>query len=163
MSKGGHMRDAIVYTDGACSGNPGIGGWAYIIICDGKVISDCGRSKYDTTGNTMELKSVYRALKKCMELEVDRIRLYSDSAYVINNINNNAIFNWRANDWRKVNGRSIKNKVYWRKIVSILMSGKVKIIEFEKIKAHSGNKYNEKVDILAKGEIRKYVCSRKNS
>lgn len=156
------MRDAIVYTDGACSGNPGIGGWAYIIMCDGEIIKDCGCSKYTTTGNAMELKSVYEALKKCIELNVDRIRLFSDSAYVVNSITNGSIYNWHMNGWKKTNGRNIKNKFYWKKIYNILLSGKVKIFEFEKVKAHSGDKYNEEVDNIAKGAI-KYVCSRKNS
>lgn len=155
-------KEAIVYTDGACSVNNGIGGWAYMIMCDGDTIRCSGSNKEKTTGNEMELRSVCEALDKCTTLGVDIVRVYSDSAYVVNSINSFNIFYWHRNKWKKKNGKEIKNRYYWERLYNILLSGKIHIIDFEKVKAHSGNKFNTEVNFLAKG-AKNYVYSRKNS
>ena len=138
----------IIYTDGACLGNPGKGGWAAIIIepTGEKEIVGCERS---TTNNRMELKAVIEALK---EIEANsQISLFSDSKYVIDGITK-WIKNWKINDWKTTNKKEIKNLDLWMNLDKLTSKFK---ITWNWVKAHSTNEYNNKVDRLARNEAEK--------
>lgn len=144
-----------IYTDGACSGNPGPGGWGVVFISD-KGIEKLSGSEKQTTNNRMELIAVVKALckiRKDQRHKNNSYEIYSDSAYVINAINNNWIKNWKANGWKTVKGTEIKNKDLWVRFDKAFSGLKVKP-KFIKVKGHSGNQYNEYVDKIARGEIK---------
>ena len=140
----------IIYTDGACLGNPGKGGWAAIIIepTGEREIVGCEKS---TTNNRMELKAVIEALK---EIEVNsQISLFSDSKYVIDGITK-WIKNWKINDWKTTNKKEIKNLDLWMDLDKL--TSKLKIT-WKWVKGHSTNEYNNRVDRLARNEAEKIV------
>lgn len=147
-----------VYTDGSCLSNCA-GGWAYCI---------CERNKYEiksggvnnTTPNKMELKAVYNALVKCIAKGIKQVDIYTDSSYIINMINYGWMEELKKNDWKFNNASSsgnvryASNKEQWILIENILSSGKIDA-RFMKVKAHSGNTFNELVDDMARMEARK--------
>lgn len=148
-----------IYTDGACSGNPGIGGWAVLFLTNKKSIPLSGGEK-DTTNNRMELYAVIKALKTIINSKKSNIpvfELYSDSAYVVDAINKNWIYNWKMNGWKTKTGDEVKNKDLWLKLLDCLNKIKTNNIALEiiKVKGHSGNSFNDRVDALAKLEILK--------
>ena len=141
-------KKVVMYTDGACSGNPGNGGWgAYIEIDDKKI--ELSGSENNTTNNRMELKAVIEALK---EIEVNsQISLFSDSKYVIDGITK-WIKNWKINDWKTTNKKEIKNLDLWMDLDKLTSKFK---ITWNWVKAHSTDEYNNKVDRLARNEAEK--------
>ena len=131
-----------IYTDGACKGNPGVGGWGAIIMRDGKNIELFG-GENETTNNRMELMAVIMALKKIpSNLE---LTIYTDSTYVQKGISE-WIKNWKVNNWRSSNKKPVKNKDLWVDLDEAVGSRK---IYWEWVKGHSGNEGNEKADELA--------------
>jgi len=132
-----------IYTDGACSGNPGKGGWAAIIL-DSKLnqISISG-SENKTTNNRMELTAPIMALKKIKEKS--EIEFFTDSKYVKDGITV-WIKNWKQNNWKSSNKKPVKNKDLWIKLDNSCQKHKV---SWKWIKAHAGNKFNNLVDELA--------------
>lgn len=140
-----------IYTDGACSGNPGPGGWAIVFFNKDKTISYSGY-KTKTTNNEMELFAVVKALQKISKSKNDyEFAIFSDSAYVINAISLGWIYRWQANGWKTSRGDEIKNKELWQKLISLLSDMKEdKTILFNKVKGHSGNTFNELADNLAR-------------
>lgn len=139
------------YTDGACSSNPGPGGWAAIIFFpnERQIISG---HEIDTTNNRMELKAVVETLKLVLNMGHTKIDIYSDSAYVVNAVKKDWLKKWGNNGWKTVSGKDVKNKDLWLTLVSLLK--KSKHINFIKVKGHFGDKNNEQVDELAKREIK---------
>ena len=138
----------IIYTDGACLGNPGKGGWAAIIIEPTGEKQIVGYERY-TTNNRMELKAVIEALK---EIEANsQISLFSDSKYVIDGITK-CIKNWKINDWKTTNKKEIKNLDLWMDLDKLTSKFK---ITWNWVKAHSTDEYNNKVDRLARNEAEK--------
>ena len=138
----------IIYTDGACLGNPGIGGWAAIIIEPNGEREIVGYEK-STTNNRMELKAVIEALK---EIEVNsQISLFSDSKYVIDGITK-WIKNWKMNDWKTTNKKEIKNLDLWMDLDKLTSKFQ---ITWNWVKGHSTNEYNNRVDRLARNEAEK--------
>ena len=120
------MEKIIIYTDGACSGNPGPGGWAAILIYNGKEKEISGGNK-NTTNNIMEITAVIeglKALKYPCEVE-----LYSDSAYVVNTFTQGWIFNWMQKGWETASGDSVKNKELWQELYSLTKIHKVITID----------------------------------
>lgn len=139
----------VVYTDGACSGNPGPGGWAVILSCQGKEKILSGGEK-DTTNNRMELMAVIQGLEA---VKGDRpIKLFSDSAYVVNAFLQDWIGKWLKSNWRNSSGDSVANKELWKRLLSA-MEGKD--VEFIKVKGHADNENNNRCDALARNEIAK--------
>ncbi|MDA9091777.1 ribonuclease HI [Pelagibacteraceae bacterium] len=133
----------IIYTDGACSGNPGPGGWGAIIIDEKKnQINLSGKEKF-TTNNRMELMAPIMALKKIRKSS--EIVIYTDSIYLKNGITI-WIKNWEKNGWKSANKKPIKNKDLW---VGLSKATEKKLIFWKWVKAHAGNKYNELADKLA--------------
>lgn len=142
------MEKVIIYTDGACSGNPGPGGWGSVLIYNGNEKEISG-AKANTTNNEMEITAVLEALKALkFPCEVD---LYSDSAYVVNTFLQGWIFNWIKKDWHTASGEPVKNKELWQDLYSLTKTHKV---NFNKVKGHADNKYNNRCDELARNAIK---------
>lgn len=141
------MENVIIYTDGACSGNPGPGGWGAILFYkeNRKEISG---GKKDTTNNVMEITAVLEALK-LLKFPCN-VKLYSDSAYVVNCFNQGWIYNWQMNGWRTASKEPVKNKELWEELYNLTQIHKV---EFIKVKGHSDNEYNNRCDELARKAI----------
>ena len=142
------MKEVIIYTDGACSGNPGPGGWGAILIYGDKLKEISGASK-ETTNNIMEITAVLEALK-LLKVECD-VKVYSDSAYVVNSFNQGWIYNWIKNNWKTSNKEPVKNQELWKELYGLTKKHKV---EFIKVKGHSDNEYNNRCDFLATSAIK---------
>ena len=143
------MQKVIIYTDGACSGNPGPGGWASILISGEHKKEIFGGEKH-TTNNIMELTAILKglkALKKPCEVE-----LYSDSSYCVNAFKQGWIYNWIKNNWKTSNGENVKNKELWLELYNLTQSHKV---SFNKVKGHSDVELNNRCDELARNAIPK--------
>ena len=143
-----------IFTDGACSENPGPGGWAAVINTANKCSTISGNEK-TTTNNRMELKAVIEAFKKVLIKNKNaEYELYSDSAYVVNSINNGWIDKWQQNNWKTTKNDDVKNRDLWEEFA--YLKNKVEslgiYIQIIKIKGHAGNTFNELVDKLAKEE-----------
>lgn len=136
-----------IYTDGACSGNPGAGGWAAILKYKGIEKEFSGYDK-STTNNRMELFAIIQGLRKLKE-SCD-VTVYSDSAYAINPFLEGWINNWRANNWRTASKDDVKNVDLWQ---SLLIETDKHTVNFVKVKGHSDNEYNNRCDKLAKAAI----------
>ena len=138
----------VIYTDGACSGNPGPGGWGAVILDEvNKEIGISGKEK-STTNNRMELMAPIMALKKIKKNS--KIIIYTDSTYLKNGITT-WIKNWEKNGWKNANKKPVKNKDLW---IALRKLSKEQIIDWKWVKAHTGNKYNEIADKLATAAIR---------
>lgn len=145
-----------IYTDGACSENPGPGGWASIWICDDDIKVKSGNNP-NTTNNQMELTAVVVSLRRIVSnhCKGDTYEVYSDSAYVVNSINNNWVDRWMLNDWKTSKGDDVKNVELWMeclRLLSKIRQSGVKIT-FIKVKGHSGDTLNEYADEIAKKEV----------
>ena len=136
-----------IYTDGACSGNPGKGGWAAIIL-DGKDQSSISGSENKTTNNRMELMAPIMALKKIKNKS--EIVIYTDSRYVKDGITE-WIKKWKLNNWKSSNKKPVKNKDLWLKLDN---SCRKHNVSWKWVKAHAGNKFNNLVDELAVSKTR---------
>lgn len=133
-----------VYTDGACSGNPGIGGWGAIIIIDNNEPININGGSLKATNNQMELKAAIEALKYFSESST--LNLFTDSKYVKDGIES-WIHNWKKNNWKTSSKQEVKNKELWLELDELISKHKIK---WNWIKGHAGHKYNEKADLLAK-------------
>ena len=142
-----------IYTDGACSGNPGPGGWAAVILFPQQKQEITGY-EYDTTNNRMELKAVIEAIKVAKSANSNyKIDLYSDSSYVVNSVNQGWLKRWSMNGWVTTDGKSVKNQDLWMLLKRIL--DKHGDIHFIRVKGHSSNEYNNLCDALARKEVNK--------
>lgn len=142
------MKKVTIYTDGACSGNPGPGGWGAILMYNETKKEISGANK-DTTNNIMEITAVLEALK--LLKEECEVKVYSDSAYVVNAFNQGWIYNWKKNNWKTASKDPVKNKELWEELYSLVQKHKV---EFIKVKGHSDNEYNNRCDFLATSAIK---------
>ena len=142
------MEKVIIYTDGACSGNPGPGGWGSILMYKENKKEISGGSK-DTTNNIMELTAVIEGLK--MLKFPCEVEVYSDSAYVVNAFNQGWIYNWIKNNWMTSAKEPVKNKEIWKELYDLTKKHKVKFI---KVKGHSDNEFNNRCDEMARNSIK---------
>lgn len=138
-----------MYTDGACSGNPGPGGYAAIIMLEDNKKEIYGAQK-DTTNNRMELMAAIAGLK-ALKRPCD-VTLYSDSAYLVNAYNNGWIYGWKKNGWKTSGKESVKNVDLWQEIESLRQ---IHTVTFIKVKGHADNEYNNRCDELAVAAIQK--------
>ena len=144
------MQKVTIYTDGACSGNPGPGGWGAILMYQ-DVKKEMSGGSPDTTNNIMEVTAVIEALKSLkVPCEVD---LYSDSAYVVNCFKQGWIYNWIKNNWVTSSKEPVKNKELWQELYGLT---KIHKVNFIKVKGHADNIYNNRCDELARKAIEKY-------
>ena len=137
-----------IYTDGACSGNPGKGGWAAIILDSDLNQSRISGSESNTTNNRMELLAAIMALKKIKKKS--DIIIFTDSKYVKDGITD-WIKKWKLNSWKSSNKKPVKNKDLWIKLDNSCLKHKV---TWRWVKAHAGNKYNNLADELAVSETK---------
>ncbi len=145
------MKKVTIYTDGACSGNPGVGGWAAVLSYKSKTMDISGFDK-ETTNNQMEMLAVIqalRALKEPCECEI-----FSDSQYVVDAINKNWLVSWQMNNWRTASKSEVKNVDLWKDLLTEMSKHKV---TFVKVKGHSDVELNERCDKLAKAAIERCV------
>ena len=144
------MKKVILYTDGACSGNPGKGGWGAVLIYNEYQKEFSGYFE-ETTNNQMELFAVIQGLKKLKEpCEVD---IYTDSAYVCNAFNENWVDNWQKNGFKNSDKKPISNLELWKDLLKLC---KVHKTTFFKVKGHADNALNNLCDKLATDEIKKH-------
>ncbi|MBW5378634.1 ribonuclease HI [Brachyspira pilosicoli] len=131
----------IIYTDGGCRGNPGIGAWGAILLSEKHNLRlEIGESEEHTTNNKMEMQAAIKALERLKHSH--NIKLYSDSAYLVNGMNS-WIYSWQKNNWIKSDRKPVENKDYWLKLIEL---SKKHSIEFIKVKGHSSNKENNRAD-----------------
>lgn len=144
------MKQVTIYTDGACSGNPGMGGWGAILMYNGHVKEISGYNK-DTTNNRMELFAVIQALRQLNQ--PCQVEIYTDSAYVCNAFEERWIDSWQNNDWKTASKQKVKNDDLWKMLLIELSKHQYR---FFKVKGHSDNEYNNRCDQLATGEIKSH-------
>lgn len=140
-------NEVVIYTDGACKGNPGPGGWAYYLFIKSDLsvkVEDSGHIP-DTTNNRMELMAVIMALKKLKKS--CKVTLHTDSQYVKNGCES-WMANWKKNGWKGSNKKEVLNADLWKELDSLLQ---LHSVSFVYVKAHNGDQWNEYVDKLASG------------
>ncbi|MBN2790429.1 MAG: ribonuclease HI [Candidatus Delongbacteria bacterium] len=141
------MKDVTIYTDGACSNNPGPGGWGAIIMY-GNIRRELSGYEPDTTNNSMELRAVIESLK--LLKESCNVKLYTDSKYIVDSVTK-WVHNWKSNGWRTSKKEPVKNK---HLLEEVLKLSEVHKIEWHWVKGHDGNQFNEECDLLAKNQIK---------
>lgn len=146
---GDKMKKVEIYTDGACSGNPGPGGWGAVLIYNNN-IKELSGAKLNTTNNRMELTAVIEALKALKEH--CEVTLTTDSKYVCDAINKGWVYSWKKNNWKKADKKPALNVDLWEELLILLEKHEVKFIW---VKGHNGHKYNERCDELAVNEYKK--------
>ena len=142
------MLDVELYTDGACSGNPGPGGWGFVLKCKNKEKQVSG-FKDNTTNNVMELTAVIEGIKAINK--PCNLTIYSDSAYVCNAFIQNWIESWQNNGFKNAHKKEVANKELWLELIDLLKNHNFK---FVKVKGHADNVYNNLCDKLATDEIK---------
>ena len=141
-------KSVILYTDGACSGNPGIGGYAGILIY-GKVEREYSGADAQTTNNRMEVLAVIEGLKRLKE--PCKVDIFSDSAYTVNAFLEGWIYGWKKNGWKKADGKSVQNVDLWEELYNFT---KIHEITFHKVAGHADNERNNRCDALARAAIK---------
>ena len=144
------MKQVIIYTDGACSGNPGPGGWGAILMYKEKKLEISGYEAH-TTNNRMELMAPIQALSRLKE--PCEVRVYSDSAYLVNAFQKGWLDSWQRKNWIKSDKKPVENQDLWQEILKF--TG-IHSIQWHKVKGHADNPYNNRCDELATGEIRQH-------
>lgn len=142
-SKAANMKEINIYTDGACSGNPGKGGWGAVLVYKGTEKEISGGSA-DTTNNRMELTAVIEALKQLKE--VCNVTLTTDSKYVCDAVTKGWVYSWKKNGWKKADKKPALNVDLWEELLPLLEKHNV---TFNWVKGHNGHPYNERCDRLA--------------
>ena len=144
------MKKVTLYTDGACSGNPGIGGWGAVLIYNG-VEKRISGAEGSTTNNRMEMTAVIEGLN-CLK-EPCEVDVYIDSAYTVNAFLQGWIFGWAKNGFKKADNKPVLNEDLWR---SLLALNDIHKLSFIKVKGHADNEYNNICDKLATDAVKNY-------
>lgn len=144
------MKTITLYTDGACSGNPGPGGWGAILSWKGNIRELCG-GEASTTNNRMELTGVIKALQALKEPCL--VELYSDSKYVVDGLGKGWAASWKARGWRKSDGKPALNADLWAQLLILAETHKICC---HWVKGHADNQYNNRCDVLATEQIERY-------
>lgn len=144
------MKKVEIYTDGACSGNPGPGGWGAILRCNGTEKELSGGEK-DTTNNRMELTAVISALK-ALKYPCE-VTVTTDSKYVYESVTKGWVYSWQKNGWKKADKKPALNPDLWAELLSLL---DVHTVDFQWVKGHNEHPENERCDKLAVAECEKY-------
>lgn len=137
-----------IYTDGACSGNPGAGGWAAVLLYNGHQKEISG-AQLDTTNNRMELTAIIEGLK--MLKEPCQVTVYSDSAYSVEPFLKQWIDGWISRGWRTASKDEVKNVDLWQALLDLM---KIHDVTFVKVKGHADNELNNRCDLLARTAIK---------
>ena len=144
------MKTVTLYTDGACSGNPGPGGWGAILEYNG-VEKELSGGEENTTNNRMELTAVIRGLQALKESCI--VELYSDSKYVIDGLSKGWAASWRKNGWRKADKKPALNPDLWQRLLELARSH---TLHYHWVKGHADNPMNNRCDEMAVSEWKKY-------
>ena len=144
------MKKVTLYTDGACSGNPGVGGWGAVLMFKGHEKRLSG-AEDNTTNNRMELFAVISGLE-CLK-EPCEVTVYSDSAYTVNGFSNGWVYSWEKSDWKKADNKPVQNVDLWQRLLELTRVHKV---EFVKVKGHADNEYNNICDKLATAAVKNF-------
>ena len=148
-------KKVILYTDGACSGNPGVGGYAGVLMY-GEHKREYNGADKQTTNNRMEVIAVIEGLKRLKYPCI--VEVYSDSAYTVNAFNNGWIYGWKKNAWKKSDGKPVLNTDLWEELYSLTQTHEV---TFHKVAGHADNPFNNRCDELARGAIEELRSSLK--
>lgn len=140
-------KTVTLYTDGACSGNPGLGGYGGILIY-GDVKREYSGAEVATTNNRMEVMAVIVGLKRLKY--PCRVEIYSDSAYTVNAFENGWIYAWKKSGWKKADGKAVQNVDLWEELYALTQTHEV---YFHKVAGHADNELNNRCDALARGAI----------
>ena len=143
------MKKVTIYTDGACSGNPGPGGWGCILIYGERRLEKSGYDP-ETTNNRMELTAAIEGLKTLKE--PCEAEVYTDSAYLFNAFEQGWIIKWMRNGWKTAAKTPVANQDLWNELPSL---GRTHTVHYHKVKGHADNPLNNRCDQLATGEIRR--------
>lgn len=138
------MKEVTLYTDGACSGNPGPGGWGSVLIY-GDHRKELSGGEANTTNNRMELLAVIESIKQLKE--PCAVNIYSDSAYLVNCFKQGWYRNWMKNGWMNSKKQPVENKDLWQRLLQL---NDEHTLEFNKVKGHSDNELNNRCDELAR-------------
>ena len=145
------MKQVKIYTDGACSGNPGPGGWAAVLLYKDNRLEISGYEP-QTTSNRMELMAPIKALRRLkMPCEV---KVFSDSAYLIDTFQKNWIVSWKKNNWIRSNKKAVINEDLWKEILTLT---EIHSVEWIKVRGHSDDVLNNRCDELARLEIKRHT------
>lgn len=144
------MKEIKIYTDGACSGNPGPGGWGAVLEY-GEHKKELSGGEKDTTNNKMELTAVIKALSALKE--PCKVTLTTDSKYVCDSVTKGWVYSWQKNNWRKADKKPALNIELWEQLLPLLETHQV---EFVWVKGHAGHPQNERCDALAVAQSEKY-------
>lgn len=144
------MKDVTIYTDGACLGNPGPGGWGAILVYGEHEKELCG-GQGETTNNRMELTGVIEALSALKE--PCRVQLYSDSRYLVDAVEKRWVYEWRENGWLKKDKKPALNIDLWERILDLFG---VHDVTLRWVRGHAGHPLNERCDKLAVAEAQRY-------
>ena len=143
----GEKKSVTLYTDGACSGNPGAGGWGAVLLF-GEDKKEITGGEKESTNNRMEIAAVIEGLRQLkFPCKVD---VYSDSAYTVNAFTEGWIYGWEKGGWKKADGKRVLNDDLWKALLSLT---RVHEVTFHKVKGHSDNELNNRCDELARGAI----------
>lgn len=145
------MKEIDIYTDGACSFNPGPGGWAAVLLYGG-IRKEISGGQDNTTNNRMEMSAVIKALEGLKE--PCKVTIYSDSAYLINAFEQSWLVKWQKNGWINSKKKPVENKDLW---VTLLDLESKHQVNFVKVKGHSNNELNNRCDDLARAEVAKIL------
>ncbi|MDO4540260.1 MAG: ribonuclease HI [Syntrophomonadaceae bacterium] len=145
------MQTITIYTDGACSGNPGPGGWGAVLMA-GQHRKEASGGEAMTTNQRMELTAVIEALK-LLKVTGHPVKVYSDSAYVVNAFNQHWIENWRRNGWINSKKDPVANRELWEDLWGLTRKNEV---TFHKVKGHAGDEHNERCDFLARQGLKEH-------
>ena len=149
-------KQVTIYTDGACSGNPGPGGWGCVLMYRQRRRESSGGAE-NTTNNRMEITAALEALKLLKEpCEVD---LYTDSAYLCNALEKNWLETWSHNGWKTASKANVENQDLWKELLLLLQCHDVK---FHKVKGHADNEFNNRCDKLAREATQKVISAQKS-
>ena len=140
-----------IYTDGACSGNPGPGGWGAVLRYKG-VEKELSGGEKDTTNNRMELTAVIKALEALKER--CSVTLYTDSKYVSDAFNQGWIYGWLKKDWKKSDGKPVLNKELWQRLYELWKQHDITLVW---VKGHADNAYNNRCDELAVAQSKSFM------
>jgi ribonuclease HI len=143
------MKEIDIYTDGACSGNPGPGGWGAVLL-SGSHNKEIRGGEPETTNQRMELQAVIEALK-ALKVSGWKVNVYSDSAYVVNAFNQKWLDKWQRNGWINSKKEPVANQDLWKRLLELTRSNEVRVV---KVKGHVGHVYNERCDELARQAIK---------
>ena len=145
------MKKVTLYTDGACSGNPGVGGYGCVLMYNGHEKRLSG-AVADTTNNRMEVTAVITGLS-CLK-EPCEVDVYSDSAYTVNAFNNGWVYGWEKSGWKKADNKPVLNDDLWKQLLALTRVHRVKFI---KVKGHADNEYNNICDKLATDAVKNFT------